>query len=168
MHSFIHLQMSLISVMCACIARIAEVFVGPTPAALKERILTEFSDTRSPLRVLFATVAFGMGIDMPSIAQTIHFGAPRQADDFVQESGRCGRDGAGSQAVLIRNRLLPGTSKCMKEFSGNSKRCRRTILFAPFFGVTEIGTVLPMCSCCDVCESVCKCGSCAESNTFPF
>lgn len=100
------------TLLCSC--RFAEVFVAPTSALLKEKILAEFSDARSALRILFATIAFGMGIDIPFILQTIHFrtihfGTPREADDFVQESGRCGRDGQTSLAVLILNKLLPNT-----------------------------------------------------------
>lgn len=112
--------------------RFAEVFVNPTSASLKEKILTEFGDERSALRIVFATIAFGMGIDIPSISQTIHFGTPREADDFIQESGRCGRNGQPAQAVLIRNKLLPNTSKEMKDFVGSSSRCRRKVLFEPF------------------------------------
>ena len=149
--------------------RLAEVFVSPTSASLKERILTEFGDARSALRILFATIAFGMGIDIPCISQTIHFGTPREAEDFVQESGRCGRGGQQSQAILIRNKLLPNTSKWMKDFTaGSLRRCRRKILFEPFFGVGDISSVLPMCQCCDFCEPLCQCGSCADLNTFLF
>lgn len=120
--------------MVSFIHRFAEVFVSPTSVPLKEKILTEFGDARSVLRILFATIAFGMGIDdIPCITQTIHFGTPREADDFVQESGRCRRDGKPAQAVLICNKLLPNTSKEMKDFVGSSSRCRRKVLFEPFF-----------------------------------
>ena len=73
------------------------------------------------MMILFATIAFGMGIDIPCISQTIHFGTPREAEDFVQESGRCGRGGQQSQAILIRNKLLPNTCNKMHE----SPCCRK-------------------------------------------
>ena len=44
-------------------------------------------------RVIFATVAFGMGVDSPCVERVVHFGVPRTMESFFQESGRAGRDG---------------------------------------------------------------------------
>ena len=51
-----------------------------------------------------ATVAFGMGIDCPGIRQIIHWGTPEDADLYVQELGRAGRDGNQALAILIKTR----------------------------------------------------------------
>ena len=42
------------------------------------------------LRLLTATTAFGMGVDCRNI---IHLGLPREVENYVQETGRAGRDG---------------------------------------------------------------------------
>ena len=57
--------------------------------------------------VLCATTAYGMGMDKPDIRAVIHYGAPRSVEAYLQESGRAGRDGGPSKALLIRL-ALPG------------------------------------------------------------
>jgi len=55
------------------------------------------------VRVVFATVAMGMGVDIPSIRHVIHVGPPRTIREYVQETGRAGRDGCFSTAILYYN-----------------------------------------------------------------
>jgi superfamily II DNA helicase RecQ len=55
----------------------------------------------SQTRVIAATSALGMGIDIPDIWCVIHLGRPRTLLDYGQDSGRAGRDGLASEAVII-------------------------------------------------------------------
>jgi late competence protein required for DNA uptake (superfamily II DNA/RNA helicase) len=66
----------------------------------KPSILERF--TQGHTRVIAATSALGMGVDIPDIRCIIHLGAPRCLLDYAQESGRAGRDGQTSEAIIIQ------------------------------------------------------------------
>ena len=78
---FIHLTIScnILHILQDFLAILQDDFYWDTRAstsAMKEIIMSTFSDTKSILRVLIATTAFSMGIDLPDIHQIFHFGAP--------------------------------------------------------------------------------------------
>lgn len=66
----------------------------------KTRIMESMRDSDGACRVVFCTIAFGMGLDIPNVRTVIHYGLSRDIDDYLQEAGRAGRDGLPSTAVL--------------------------------------------------------------------
>ena len=67
--------------------------------AEKDKVLSEFKGN-TDLRILFATKAFGMGIDIPDIRKTIHYGLPSSMENLYQQVGRAGRDGEKSDCYI--------------------------------------------------------------------
>lgn len=53
------------------------------------------------IRVVTATSAFGMGVDIPDIRLILHDHLPTNMIDYVQQSGRAGRDGETAYALLL-------------------------------------------------------------------
>ena len=75
-----------------------------------------FSKVDSTLRVLIATTAFGMGVDIPNISWIVHWSPPRLIEDYVQETGRAGRDGSTATALLVYGHLHRTVSSSMKKY----------------------------------------------------
>ena len=65
----------------------------------KETAFVEFANGKS--KVLAATKAFGMGIDIQDIRQTIHFDIASSVESIYQEMGRAGRDGKKSCCTVL-------------------------------------------------------------------
>ena len=64
-----------------------------SPPKTKDFVIQEFVKQDSKLRIVIATVAFGLGIDVKDVTYVINWNAPRSIEELVQESGRAGRDG---------------------------------------------------------------------------
>jgi superfamily II DNA helicase RecQ len=74
-------------------------FTSP-PIPTLEKALT----LAGTFNIIAATTAFGMGIDAPHVRFVAHFGLPRALEQFVQESGRAGRDGKAASSILFYTR----------------------------------------------------------------
>ena len=67
---------------------------------VKDSILVNFIDPHGVLRVVIATVAFGMGLDCPNVCHIIYWGASNDVEAYLQETGRAGQDGMPVKSVL--------------------------------------------------------------------
>jgi ATP-dependent DNA helicase RecQ len=61
-----------------------------------------FASIKSNVRCLLSTVAFGLGMQVPNVSFVIHWGPPPTVLDYLQEIGRCGRDGRNAKAILYK------------------------------------------------------------------
>ena len=75
---------------------VLEMLHACTPVANKQNILDPFQKENGRIKILVATIAFGMGVDCKKVSRTIHFGPAKNVESYMQESGRAGRDGSPS------------------------------------------------------------------------
>ncbi|OQR35779.1 recombinase RecQ [Pseudomonas sp. Bc-h] len=80
----------------------AQAYHAGLPHDKRESIQRQFMDGR--LNCIVATIAFGMGIDKSDIRNVVHFDLPKSIENYSQEIGRAGRDGAESQCLVLANR----------------------------------------------------------------
>ena len=101
---------------------------------VKDSIITNFTKP-SPLQIVIATVALGMGVNCPDVNLIIHVGPPHDIENYVQEVGRGGRDGAQAFAILHNKKLLKKISEYMTRYVNNMKECRRDSLYNFFINI---------------------------------
>lgn len=77
----------------------AEHFHAGLQPETKKRVQESF--IRGDLRVIAATNAFGMGIDKPDVRLVVHADMPGSLENYMQESGRAGRDRESARCVLL-------------------------------------------------------------------
>lgn len=130
--------------------------------ATRQKHHEKFSQEK--IRVMAATVAFGMGIDQSNVRFVIHVGMPRSLSHYQQESGRAGRDGLRAYCTLIHSgqdilfwkRLIENEGVMLDhrlaelehvvQYAGNIQ-CRHKTLIE-HFGQPFLK---PKCAACDVC-----------------
>lgn len=73
-----------------------------------------------------------MGIDCSDIGSILHWGIPSNIEEYVQETGRAGRDGRQATANIFAGKGGQHSTKKMKAYIDNDSACRRKFMFENF------------------------------------
>ena len=147
-----------------CTNRMVAMYHSGTSPSIQDHILQSLKDPIGKVRIVIATNALGMGVDIKGLHHVINYGPPPDLESYVQEMGRAGRDGAYSEAALLfHGRQLRKCKPEMLEYT-KSKSCRRRQIL-DFFKVTSQGRRIEKKHlCCDVCAQDCACGQDCPQN----
>ena len=123
------------------------------------------------VKVIVATIAFGMGIDKPDIRTILHYGAPQTMEAYLQQIGRAGRDGLSSRCVMFYSdndfvnyksdfytkdkpahmlQAIQGSTAYLQGYSNDLTGCRRKAILEYFRQIVPY----QQCGQCDNCYKI--------------
>lgn len=140
----------------------ADFYHAGMPAEVRNKTQERF--IKDELKVVCATIAFGMGIDKSNVRWVVHYNLPKNLESYYQEIGRAGRDGLDSKTLLFfsygdvvqlkqfmldspQKPLLEAKLQRMQQFA-EATTCRRRVLLSYFGEQLEQD-----CGNCDVCRN---------------
>ena len=158
-------------------------FHSCTDEDTKDRILNDFRQTDSKIKVVVCTIAFGMGISIPNVEIVLHLGCPKNPLAYWQELARAGRLGQPALGIVYaypRSLIKRYTEDNIIKIVNGDKCIRISVLehlMTAGMNREDMPTQSPcadllcgicechLCTCCNVCWEKCQCAgkmSCIE------
>lgn len=141
-------------------------FHGEMSASDKKDIIENYKNNN--IDIIFATNAFGMGIDIPDIRTIIHYMIPESVEQYYQEIGRAARDKKSANAYLLysnrnidvkRKWFIDGSFPKEDKLNASYKKATRKesgLKTLPYFEDEDIQKCLPYFLDCGIINILCK------------
>ena len=121
---------------------------------MKAQLLRDFTSTTSSTQLLVATSALTHGINYAAVRYVIHAEIPRSLLEFVQESGRAGRDGKPAKSIIFNTQTRYSTDLSLQHYldAHQLHQCRLSALHIYLDGISKSCAELEV-NLCDVCDA---------------
>ena len=136
--------------------RTVEMFHSRIDDLNRDHILESMGEPNASVRVLIATIAYGMDIDCKNVKTVLHYGPSYNLETYLQESGRA--------VVRYSSLMMKHCSEEIKSYVRESSTCRRKILLKNFdVDLEKLPVAEPAHNSFDFCKKNCKCqGDCCD------
>ena len=138
--------------------RLFDMYHLKTDDEVKDSIASSYQMENGNVRVVLCSTSFSMGLDVKDVTTVIHYGACNDLDDYLQESGRAGRQqNVNCHAIVMKYKQCLSSKNItpqMKHFI-KTDSCRRKVLLKPF--TEEDSLEIVKHNCCDNCAKSCVC-----------
>jgi len=146
-----------------------QMYTASSGTKTKQAVVREFCSDGN-CRILIATIAFGMGVDIPNIRQVVVWGLPTDAVSLWQQIGRAGRDKNPSKAFIVPFKSQIFNSSKEKSEYLKKDECIRHNILSCFFKTENMqpkihipcelkcnACICTACCCCTFCIKKCPC-----------
>ena len=135
-------------------------FHAPQTELMKDEIWKQLTGATKncTIRIVFATVAIGIGVNMPEVRHVLHLDVPRTLEAYYQEIGRAGRDNKPAKATLYYNGSdiasnKPGMVDEMRNYCRLTNSCLRHSILS-YLGSRSNTKATPFQLCCSNCVTL--------------
>ncbi len=117
------------------------------------RVLSDLVSERPTIKLILTTSYLGMGFDSPHVSRVIHYEPPSDLIDYVQQIGRCGRNGQQAEAILYYNATDLGHVRQHPGGKEVDKFCKHDGCFRKALMEYYHCTVATLENCCNFCSN---------------